>query len=119
MPSRFSPHLSNSPHGSGDPTIQWTSPAGVRSELTGRLACRVRCRAMRRNSPCWFYLPNPWECLGHYNTPFGVPSEDWPTSHNQDVNLRCVTHPAHHTAALLPGTDNSMIGTTYYPGKEG
>ncbi|MGH0139399.1 UNVERIFIED_CONTAM: hypothetical protein FKN15_069489 [Acipenser sinensis] len=32
----------------------------------------------------------------------GVPNKDQPTSHCQDTNLRCMTHPAHHAAALLP-----------------
>ncbi|MGH0142919.1 UNVERIFIED_CONTAM: hypothetical protein FKN15_018098 [Acipenser sinensis] len=35
------------------------SPAGVRFELTGYLTSRARCRVMRRNRPCWFYLTNP------------------------------------------------------------
>ncbi|MGH0151818.1 UNVERIFIED_CONTAM: hypothetical protein FKN15_063449 [Acipenser sinensis] len=121
--------VSNSPHGSGDPKIQWASsspltkpasffpqelesrcqratdlwrtkasPAGVCSELTGHLTSRVRCRAVKRNSPCWFYLPNSRERLGQCDAPFGVPSKDRPTSHSQDANLPCTTHPA-----LLPG----------------
>ncbi|MGH0143456.1 UNVERIFIED_CONTAM: hypothetical protein FKN15_000407 [Acipenser sinensis] len=57
---------------------------------------------MRRNSPCWFCLPNPWERQCQCNTLFGVSSEDRPTLHSQDVNLHCMSHPAHHTAALLP-----------------
>ncbi|MBN3275868.1 CHSS1 synthase, partial [Polyodon spathula] len=57
---------------------------------------------MRRNSPCWFYFPNPQERLGQCIAPFGVSSEDQLTSHSQDVNLRCMTCPAHHVAVLLP-----------------
>ncbi|MGH0144185.1 UNVERIFIED_CONTAM: hypothetical protein FKN15_044877 [Acipenser sinensis] len=78
------------------------SLAGVCSQLTGRLTSRVCCRAVRRNSPCWFYLPNPRERLGNCDAPFGVPNKDQPTSRSQDMNLRCTTHPAHHGAALLP-----------------
>ncbi|MGH0140058.1 UNVERIFIED_CONTAM: hypothetical protein FKN15_071278 [Acipenser sinensis] len=68
-------------------------------ELTGCLASRIRCRAMRRNSPSRLCLPNPWEHQSQCN---GAPSEDQPASHSQDVNLHCMTRPAHHAAALLP-----------------
>ncbi|MGH0145743.1 UNVERIFIED_CONTAM: hypothetical protein FKN15_038761 [Acipenser sinensis] len=78
------------------------SPAAVCSELTERLASRVRCRAMRRNSPCRFYFPNSRERQSQCDAPFGVPSKDRPTPHSQDANLRSMTHPVHHTAALLP-----------------
>ncbi|MGH0119274.1 UNVERIFIED_CONTAM: hypothetical protein FKN15_026954 [Acipenser sinensis] len=63
------------------------SPAGVRPEHTGHLASRVHCRAMRRHSPCQFYLPNPQEHLCQSNAPFRVHSEDRPTSQSQDANL--------------------------------
>ncbi|MGH0144171.1 UNVERIFIED_CONTAM: hypothetical protein FKN15_007001 [Acipenser sinensis] len=56
------------------------SPAAVCSELTGRLASRVRCRAMRRHSPCQFYLPSTRDHLSQRDTPFRVHREDWPTS---------------------------------------
>ncbi|MGH0120596.1 UNVERIFIED_CONTAM: hypothetical protein FKN15_014527 [Acipenser sinensis] len=68
-----------------------------------RLASRVRCSAMRRNSPAGFILPSPRENQSQRDAPFGILSEDRPTSHNQDANLCCMTHPARHTAALLPG----------------
>ncbi|MGH0124472.1 UNVERIFIED_CONTAM: hypothetical protein FKN15_077157 [Acipenser sinensis] len=57
---------------------------------------------MRRNSRCRVCLPNPREHQSQCNAPFGVPCEDRPPSHSQDANLHCMTHPAHHEAALLP-----------------
>ncbi|MGH0139293.1 UNVERIFIED_CONTAM: hypothetical protein FKN15_076383 [Acipenser sinensis] len=138
MPNPFSPHRSNSPHGSGDPKIQCTSsdlttkpasfftqelksgcqratdlwrtkanPAGVHSELFGRLASRVHCRAMRIYSPCQFYLPNPRERLSQCDAPVGVPSGDLPASQN----AHCVTHPVLQAATLLPG---QPLGDTVY-----
>ncbi|MBN3281511.1 Z36L3 protein, partial [Polyodon spathula] len=53
---------------------------------------------MRRNSPC---LPHPSQ------NPQRRPS----TSHREDMNLRssdCVTHPAHHTAVLLPAMNSTV-----------
>ncbi|MGH0169445.1 UNVERIFIED_CONTAM: hypothetical protein FKN15_058861 [Acipenser sinensis] len=97
MPNCFSPHRSNSPHGSGDPKAPWASsdpttkpassftqelesgcqqatdlwrtkasPAGV---CSGRLASRVCCNVLRRNSPCRFYLPNPRERQSQCDSP--------------------------------------------------
>ncbi|MGH0182641.1 UNVERIFIED_CONTAM: hypothetical protein FKN15_009895 [Acipenser sinensis] len=40
----------------------------------------------------------------------GVPSEDLLTSQSQDTNLRCMTHAAHHAAALLPVTTKLSSG---------
>ncbi|MGH0157250.1 UNVERIFIED_CONTAM: hypothetical protein FKN15_059913 [Acipenser sinensis] len=79
------------------------SPAGVHCELTGRLASKVRCSAIRRNSPCRFCLPNSRELQSQAMLPSEIPSEDQSTSHSQDANLRCMTRPAHHAAVLLLG----------------
>ncbi|MGH0150534.1 UNVERIFIED_CONTAM: hypothetical protein FKN15_017827 [Acipenser sinensis] len=54
------------------------SPPGVLSELTGRLASRVRCSTIRRSSPCQFYLPNPQERQSQCDAAFGIPREDRP-----------------------------------------
>ncbi|MGH0126577.1 UNVERIFIED_CONTAM: hypothetical protein FKN15_032877 [Acipenser sinensis] len=43
------------------PTSGGQRPALQVSSLSS-LASSVRCRAMRRNSPCLFYLPNPSLC---------------------------------------------------------
>ncbi|MGH0130454.1 UNVERIFIED_CONTAM: hypothetical protein FKN15_001666 [Acipenser sinensis] len=55
------------------------------------------------NSPCRFCLPNSWELQSQAMLPSEIPSEDQPTSHSQDANLRCMTRPAHHAAVLLLG----------------
>ncbi|MGH0143981.1 UNVERIFIED_CONTAM: hypothetical protein FKN15_038911 [Acipenser sinensis] len=79
--------------------------AGTRERVSLGVWPAVRCRAMRRNSPGRFYLPNPRDRQSQCEAPFRVPSEDQPTPHSQDVNLRCMTHPAHRAAALLPVGD--------------
>ncbi|MGH0179443.1 UNVERIFIED_CONTAM: hypothetical protein FKN15_001473 [Acipenser sinensis] len=92
MPSRFSPHRSDSPHGSGDPKMgdlqsldrasflfytqelqsacrrgtgfrTKASPAGVSARSSlGLLASRARCRARRRNSPSLLHSAGTRTC---------------------------------------------------------
>ncbi|MGH0125785.1 UNVERIFIED_CONTAM: hypothetical protein FKN15_051026 [Acipenser sinensis] len=81
---------------------------------------QTHTNAHSQNEPqlCKQYLPagghislyrNPQERQSQCDAPFGVPSEDQATSHNQDVNLRCMTRPAHHVAVPLPGYKAAFI----------
>ncbi|MGH0156849.1 UNVERIFIED_CONTAM: hypothetical protein FKN15_045011 [Acipenser sinensis] len=89
-------------------SASWTKgqPSRRPPELTGRLAGRVHCSAMRRNSRCRFCLPNTRERQSQCDAPCGIPSEDQrlrTARERTSAPPDCMTCPAHQAVVPLPG----------------
>ncbi|MGH0136833.1 UNVERIFIED_CONTAM: hypothetical protein FKN15_019825 [Acipenser sinensis] len=76
-------------------------PGRCPPELTRRLASRVRCIVIRRNSPCQFYLPDPQEHQNKCDAPSNE-KQQLHTARMQTCTPLTMTHPAHHAVMPVP-----------------